>query len=311
MLAYYAKRSLGEEFEQLRRPISSGMWVNGTSLSDAELDELVKTYGLEPNIVRDIRDRQELPRVEAKGDDLYVFLRVPRLAKSGHVVSSPLLCVVRPGLFFSLSMSEGVAPEAINQSSLPVTATNTADLLLTVVAACVSAYQELLKHTERSINDTGARLRTHEVTNSDFIHFVVVEDNLTSYHMNLGGIQTVVQRLASDPHLRLKKKSLEGLDDIELQINQLLVVVQSYSGRVESIRNAYSTIANNTLNRRIKTLTILTVLITLPNVVYGMYGMNVGLPFADEPWAYAAIVTFSLLFVTAVYLIAKKAGFFR
>ena len=59
-----------------------------------------------------------------------------------------------------------------------------------------------------------------------------------------------------------------------------------------------------------KTLTVLTLLVALPNVFYGMYGMNVALPFAEEPWAYGFVVLFTILVVIAVFVLAKKKGVF-
>lgn len=306
MIAYYAKRSGGETFDKFTRPVSSGMWVDGNNLTIAELNDLVKQHELERNIVYDVRDRQELSRVEYSNDTAYVFLRTPRLAKSGHVTSAPLLAVARKNQFLTLGFHDTMPPEAVAKSALSGSASYaSSDLLLAVIATCIAQYQELLKHTERSINDTANRLKSHEVTNRDFIHFVVVEDNLTTYRMNLSGILSVTNRL-KEPRSEKLRIDQEALDDIALQIQQLLVAVESYSGRVESIRNAYSTIANNTLNQRMKTLTVLTVLIALPNVFYGMYGMNIMLPFQDEPWAYIAVIGFTVLLILVVYLIAKR-----
>ena len=310
MLAYYAKRSPGEEFEKIDKPIDSGVWVDGNQLTVEELNQVTSRYGLEPNIVYDVRDRQELPRMEFSDHDAYVFLRLPHLANSGHVTTSPLLCVVRPQAFFSLSMQETISPESIASTTLPISTSRTTDLLLGVIAAAVGQYEELLKHTERSINDTGSRLRTHEVTNRDFLHFVVVEDNLNGFRMNLGGLLAVVRRMKETEHRVMSKASSEALDDIALQIQQLLVAIESYGSRVESIRNAYSTIADNNLNRRMKTLTVLTVLITLPNVFFGMYGMNVMLPYAKQPWAFAAVMGVTAMVVLLVYLVAKRLRIF-
>lgn len=306
MIAYYAKRSGGEVFDRFTKPVSTGMWVDGNNLTVDEVNDVVKRYELEQNIVYDVRDRQELSRVEYSDDDAYVFLRTPWLAKSGHVTSAPLLAITRKHQFLTLGFHDTVSPESVASSALSKSTRYTSgDLLLGVIATCVSQYQELLKHTERSINDTASRLKSHEVTNRDFIHFVVVEDNLTTYRMNLSGMLSVVQRL-KEPRGEKLRIDQEALDDISLQIQQLLVAVESYGGRVESIRNAYSTIANNTLNQRMKTLTVLTVLIALPNVFYGMYGMNIILPFQHEPWAYIAVIGFTAVLIIIVYLIAKR-----
>ena len=51
-----------------------------------------------------------------------------------------------------------------------------------------------------------------------------------------------------------------------------------------------------------KTLTALTLLIALPNVFYGMYGMNIGLPYQEYPLAYPIIIASSLVAVFCVIM---------
>ena len=57
-----------------------------------------------------------------------------------------------------------------------------------------------------------------------------------------------------------------------------------------NIREAYSAISSNNLNQTMKILTVATVVIALPNLFYGMYGMNVPLPLQHEPWAYWVVL---------------------
>lgn len=310
MLAYYTKRSQGEEFQEVSRPVENGTWVDGSNLNDQEINELIQAYELDANIVYDVRDRGELPRVEFSGTEAYVFLRLPRMAKSGHVTALPLLCILKDKTFITMSTGDTLAPQSVALSTIPITTEHTESLLLGVVAGVIAQYEDLMGHTARSITDTASRLKTHEVTNHDFIHFVTVEDNLNTYRMNLDSTIALVRRVRENKHDTLEDESLEALDDIALHIQQLLVSVDSHAQSVNSIRNAYSTIANNTLNQRMKTLTVFTVLITLPNVFYGMYGMNLVLPFAEEPWAYGAVVGFTVLLILIVFLVAKKLRIF-
>ena len=98
---------------------------------------------------------------------------------------------------------------------------------------------------------------------------------------------------------------------LDVYKRQLLMAVESYSGRVESIRSAYGTVANNTLNQRMKTLTVFTVMIALPNLFYGMYGMNVdGLPFHDMPWGYLFVLGLSVFITLLTFAIAKRLRIF-
>jgi magnesium transporter len=311
MLAYYAKRSPGEEFEEISRPIDSGVWVDASTVSDGEIDSIIKQHTLDANVVYDVRDRGELPRVEYSNETAYVFLRLPRLTKTSHVTTLPLLCVVKPTVFITLSIGEGIPPHAVAASTIPVTTEHTETLLVGVMASVVAAFEEMISHTSRSITDTANRLKTHEITNHDFVHFVTVEDNLTHCHMNLDSMLAMTKRLKENNHDTLAKESLEFLDDIILHIQQLLVAITSYQSRVESIRNAYSTIANNGLNQRMKTLTVFTVLITLPNVFFGMLGMNMVLPFPiNEAWVFPAVLATTSVVILLVFLIGKRLRIF-
>lgn len=311
MLAYYAKRSQGEGFERLNAPLGEGgIWVDGSNVSDSEIQMVTEQFGLDANVVSDVRDRGELPRVEYSGDTAYVFLRIPRLSKTGHVLTLPLLGIVKNDSFITLTIGDSVAPESVGLSTLPITTEHTETLLLGVMAAVIASFEDMIAHTARSITDTANRLKTHDITNRDFIHFVTVEANLNHCLMNLNSTLAMTKRLRENKRETLGADSIEALDDIGLHIEQLLVSINSHLGSVESIRNAYSTVANNTLNQRMKTLTVFTVLITLPNVFYGMYGMNVTLPFGHEPWAYGAIVGFTVAVMLTVFLLAKKLRIF-
>jgi len=310
MLSFYVKRSPGEEFEKVQTPFDENVWVTGEHVDEHDTGLLVKQYGLNKNIVDDVRDTNELTRVEFNEGREYVFLRVPQLTKRGKALTTPLLVVIGKKHFFTLASRDNLLPTNIIAGSVPAHSEQGAGLLLGTVASLLAAYEELIQHTSRTIKDTGQRLQTHEVTNRDFVHFVTVEDNLNEYQMNLDGTLAVMGRLRENTHALFSEEDVEAIEDLMLHIKQLLVGISTYAKSVESIRNAYSTIANNNLNTRMKTLTVLTVLIALPNVFFGMFGMNVVLPFSDQPWAYAAIVGFSVAIIIFVYFIARRLKIF-
>ena len=311
MLSYYTKRSKGEGFHKTSAPHEYTSWIHGSGITREELDGLISRYNLTPNIVHDVRDVHELPRVEY-GDKgyLYMFLRVPRMTKRGEVETSPLLAVVRGRVLLTLATGEAFQPEELMKKDHLNLATTSTQLALLAVTAVVAEYEELIHKTSRDIKDVSHRLRKHDVTNRDFVHFVTIEDNLNEYTTNLDGMQALMRHLRENRRQVFSLGDEEMIDDILLHIQQLLVAVSSNLQSVTSIRNAYSTIANNSLNQRMKTLTVLTVLIALPNVFYGMYGMNVALPFAEQPWAYSAVVVFTIVIIIVVYILARRFKIF-
>lgn len=310
MLSFYVKRSPGEEFEKVQTPFDENVWVYGERIDEHDIGLLVKQYKLNKNIVDDVRDAGELTRVEFSEEKEYVFLRVPQLTKKGNVLTTPLLAIVGGTHFFTLSQNDNLLPMSVIERSAPSHSELSVGLLLGTFASLLASYEDLIQHSARAIKDTGQRLRTHEVTNKDFVHFVTVEDNLYQYRMNLDGMLAVAGRLCDNTHHLFNEADIEAIEDLMLHIKQLLAGIDTYAKSVGSIRNAYSTIANNNLNTRMKTLTVLTVLIALPNVFYGMFGMNVLLPFSDQPWAYGAIVGFTVFIIIFVYFVARRLKIF-
>jgi magnesium transporter len=306
MLKFYVKRSGTESYQSVATPPVDDVWVRGKAVTQADLHTLVKQYDMNANILRDVLDQHELPRVEIRDGELYVFVRSVKRGKHGRVVTTPVLLATKNNVFMNLSINEEDDFEHF-ASGIEVEMHNTVSLLFSTFASIVGQYEDLLQHTARSIHDTGQRLRSHEVTNDDFIRFATVEDNLNEYKMNLGGMQVVAERLKET---FTTNGDAEAVEDIRLYIRQLLVAIESYDQTITSIRNAYGTIANNVLNQRMKTLTVLTLLVALPNVFYGMYGMNISLPFADQPWAYMAILAFTIVVVILVFAIARKKNIF-
>lgn len=306
MVSYYVKRSTSEPVQSHARHPSGISWVVAPQVTIEEVGEIARRHNLDGAVFYDTLDRHELPRVESRGESLYVFLRTPQTTKRGEVVSAPLVVAVADEVFITATVGSFEPPlqalegQAIDEDS-------TGPILLATLATTIGQYENLIKKTARFIRETGHRLRSHEATNKDFIYFVTVEDNLNLFQRDLSGMLAVVDRLKGDLRHRLTAADRDGLNDMGLHINQLIVSISSYSQSINSIRNAYSTVANNILNDRMKVLTTLTLLVALPNVFYGMYGMNVALPFAKQPWAFAGIVVFTIILIFLILLIVKRS----
>lgn len=309
MLSYHTRRTLGEEFEEIAAPMHfEGVWLHGQEVTGDEVEHAIRQYELDGNIVRDVFDKHELPRIEYdEKRTLYMFLRVAWSTRAGEVKTSPLLAVATKRNFVTLSKTKLCHPVEVTSKRPHISSSDTTLLLLSTFASVVSGYEELIHRTAESVTSIKVRLRNHEATNDDFLKFMTIEENLAIYSYNLSAMMSVAERLHVDTQVKLAPKEAEALDDIMLHIKQLDASVTTSARTVASIQNAYSTVANNTLNQRMKLLTIITLLVTIPNVFYGMYGMNVTLPFAQESWAYGAIVGFTFVLMILLVTAIKRA----
>lgn len=308
MLHYYAKKSFNEEPQLVDMAPAERAWVYGSEVTDEELAQLADHYQLDAGILNDVRDRHELPRAEYSKGVLYVFIRTPYITGRGVIRTTAFLAVLKGSMLITLSRKKYITPRDFFAQAR-VDMKSTKHVFLQLVSFVINQYGEYIHATGKYVRGTEQRLRTHEVTNKDFIKFVTVERDLNEYKTNLTAMQVLLNRLHENRHDTFVDADCEYIEDMTLLVNQLLVSVDSHSHAIDSIRNAYTTISNNILNQRMKTLTLLTLLVALPNVFYGMFGMNVPLPFANEPWAYAAITGFTILLVTLAFVVVRRIRF--
>jgi len=141
---------------------------------------------------------------------------------------------------------------------------------------------------------------------------VTLDEELNDFVSSLEPLNAILQRLILAHHYPLTAHENEVLSDLILKNQQLLNSSSTLIRSIESIRNAHGMIATNNLNRTMKILTVATVLLTLPNVIFGSLGMNIPLPlnFASYWWAYPAAWIGTVVMTIAVYIFARKRKIF-
>ncbi|NLA43053.1 hypothetical protein GX865_02765 [Candidatus Saccharibacteria bacterium] len=283
-----------------------GIWLHGAEVTLEEVEQVVERHGLDGNIVQDIFDKNELPRIEYdESKNIYMFLRIAWRSKSKEIRTAPLLAVACGDDYITLSQTK--SPQSSELAQLNSKNKDTVMSLLYTFASVIDNYEQLVHATADSVRNIKYRLRRHEATNEDFLQFITIEENLATYLYNLTAMLSMAERFREDKHSKLSLDHIEALEDVMLHIKQLKANVNSSVSAVSSIQNVYSTVSNNTLNQRMKLLTVVTLLVTVPNVFYGMYGMNVALPMAKEPWAYGAIVGFTVILMLILAIIVRRS----
>lgn len=79
---------------------------------------------------------------------------------------------------------------------------------------------------------------------------------------------------------------LRRLHDVEVEVVEAQTMVRITEKLLTQYSTAVSAIVSNNLNLIMKVLTSITIILTIPTIVGGIYGMNVRLPFANAYWAF-------------------------
>ena len=113
----------------------------------------------------------------------------------------------------------------------------------------------------------------------------------------------------------IKREQMENIKEINMQTE--VTLLEERMDTLDSLVRAYNkylssldTIINNNssfqLNNIMKTLTELTVVLTIPTITYGFWGINLKLPFQGVPYGSLLVIVISLLISVLVWYWLKK-----
>jgi magnesium transporter len=304
MIKYFYKsvrsRSLKEQKQSQR-----GSWVYAEAPSQAEIDQLTKRFKLEPGYLEDAMDEDEMPRLEREEGQSYIFIRFA-YQKKGEIETAPLLIMFDSEVVLTVSPVRLPALDTLQKGRADFATTQRAKLVLLILLQISTQYDVFINQTTRSIKGIRSRLRGHGISNQDLIDFVIIEDELNEFLASLLPTNATLRRLLIGQHIPLFEEDQDIVEDVLLNNEQSIEAIRSNLRSISNIRDAYTAISSNNLNRTITILTLATILIALPNVFFGMYGMNVPLPFEHGKWTFEIIAGLNLALIVFIIALVRK-----
>lgn len=305
MLKYYYKSIRSTELEE-REKFQKGVWVHAENPTKDEIATLINVHGLDEGLVADALDEDEMPRLERDGEFVYIYVRAAIALPEGAFDTLPLLIVYGPESIVTISLKKLPHFATFFNGKLEFATTQRTRFMLQILNQITEQYDKYITTTSKQIKVIRNRLRGHEIRNKDFIDFVTIEDEINEFLAALLPAGATLRRLKLGRSLELHEDDRDILEDLELSITQSIETCRSNTKSIINIRQAYSAISSSNLNRSIKILTIVTVMITLPNIFFSMYGMNIKLPFADMEWALGGLLVVILLVLIIAYVVLRR-----
>lgn len=309
MIKYFYKSLRSVEVNELD-DYKRGAWVYVEAPDKTELDQLADKFSLDRSVLEDAVDENEMPRLEKDGEISYIFVRFAMIDDDGELQTMPLLFVFGKELLMTISPVRLPPLATFVQSKVEFATTQRAKLVLQILNLVSNHYDSYISTTSKQIKRIRAHLRRHEIGNQDFIEFVNIEDELNEFLSALIPTNATLRRLLLGRYIPLFEEDQDIVEDLLLNNEQSIEACNSNLKSVANIRDAYSSISANNLNRTIKILTIATVMIAMPNLFFSMYGMNVALPFQHRLWAFPALIIFSIVLLLTVARYGRRNRIF-
>ena len=150
----------------------------------------------------------------------------------------------------------------------------------------------------------------HDSTeNHELLELLELEKSLLYFTTSLRANESVLDKLLKSEAVKKYPEDTDLLEDVIVENRQAMEMTNIYSGILSGTMDAYASIISNNQNIVMKFLAVATIVLSVPNLVFGAYGMNIAghMPFEDHPWSFGIIILLAVVLAVGVlYYFSKK-----
>ncbi|MFN3568202.1 MAG: magnesium transporter CorA family protein [Caldimicrobium sp.] len=297
--------------------ITKNTWICVTNPTDAELNYLETRLKIFPEFLRYPLDEEESPRLEREEQQILIIIRVPFPVATGLYVkyeTIPIGIIITEENILTICLVDHPIFEEfiafVNRCKCfdlekPVT------FILNFFFLSTNLYLKFLKQIDKIIEEYEEAL-FKALTNEEFLRILSIEKTLTYFNTSLQGNDMVLSKIASGRYLRLTEDEAELLEDLQIENKQAIEMTKVFTTILANTMDAYASIINNNVNVIMKFLAGLAIILSIPNMIYSMYGMNIPLPIQEleplkgSPYAFYIINLIIFIICGFIFIILRK-----
>ncbi len=304
MIHHYLRNTIEEPLSEVE-DITPGVWTHLAGHSDEEIKLIINQYGLEETIVEDIKDFFEVPRFEIEGDNAYFFTRYPYDVKDHDIDTAPILFILGGTSLITIAEQEVPFLQAFAEGKREFATTEKTRLFLDFLTELMVAYERKLTRIRKMVYRDMGRVRN--IRGKDLQRLVFIEQELNEMISALVPTNVWFSHLTKGNRIKFLEEDRELLEDLLIECSQLVDSAKSILKTIQNIRGASEAILTQGLNNTIRTLTAVTVVLTIPTLVSSLFGMNVPNPLESYPQAFWLVVAMITMMVAlTVYFFSKN-----
>ena len=273
-----------------------GSWVYVENPTEEELERISRDYKLDRGLLKDALDPHEVSRVDVDEGVDYIFARYAR-EENGSVFTEPILLIISADSLITVCRKKPDFYDKFIAGKVEFFTTQKTKLFIQILLDIIQNYQQILNHIRKQIRVLTTDLE--KIKNQDVINFVTYEATLYDMLTSLEPMGSTLKTLLSRRYMAIFEQDKDLVEDLQLGTEQLVDLCQSTLSHIVNVRNGYSTIISNNLNKTMKLLTFLTLILTIPTMIASFFGMNVPLPMQQHELAFIAIFLLAL-FITGL-----------
>ena len=295
------------------KTFEKGTWINMVAPTENEIKLVCENLKIQEGFIRDSLDFEERARIDYEEDDnttlFIVDVPIMEIENKNQVrTTMPIgMIVVRDDFFITVSLKENriiteLEKDALKNSIITYKKTR---MILQIFYKNAEIYLYELKNLDKDKDRAEKELNT-SLKNKELLKMLELEKSLVYFTTSLKSNEVVMEKTLRGKIIKLYDEDEDILEDAIIENKQAIEMAKIYSDILSGTMDAYASIISNNLNIVMKVLTVITIIMSVPTIIGGFWGMNVKVPLESTPFGFYIIVGITMLVTAITYIVFKK-----
>jgi len=304
MLKFYYKKEISDPFTTLSC-YKDGSWIHIDEATLVDLKSLSEIVNIEIHNLHDTLDKYEVPRIEKIKNDILIFTRYPSEQEKGVHTATLSILITANAIVTICPVKCSLIEEFITQNG-KLRTTDKITLFLHLFSKIMTEFSAQIKKIRTNVllqeQDIDEDVQSEAIT-----ALTKQEGILNQYVSTLIPLREVLESILSKKYISLGEKDQELVEDLYNASIQSEESCTINLRSIRSLRDCFQIIFTNQLNKTIKLLTGLTIIVSFPAIIASIYGMNVPLPIQHSPYAFFVVLALTIILsLSAIYFFRRK-----
>lgn len=307
------------QIERIERP-TDGAWLSLTDPTDAELASVSQESGIDLADLRAPLDDEERSRVDAEDDYTMIIVDIPTVEeRNGRdwYETIPLSIIVTENLIITVCMQDTPVLHPFMEGT--IRGFNTymkSRFILQILYRNATMYLRYLRIIDRESDRLELKLR-HSMQNREILMLLELSKTLVYFTTSLKSNEIVMEKLTTLSRIKQYPEDEDLLEDVITENKQAIEMANIYSGVLANMTDAFASIVSNNLNNVMRIFTIISITLSIPTLIFSMYGMNfqqggmLGMPLTGNRWGFLIVIAVSMLLSAIVTWFLTRSRLFR
>lgn len=309
MIKYYrTENGKIQEYKSFEK----GGWIKAVAPTYEESVNLANEFNIDIADIRAAMDDEESSRVDVSNEYTLIVVDIPTTDvrnEQDTYATIPLGLIITEEAIITVCAEETPVLEYFVKNNVKGFSTKKQmRFVYQILNKNFMVYQNYLRVIDKKRTEIEERI--HDATeDSDLIALHELESTLVYFATSLRTGGAIIERLSRYGKIKQYPEDAELLEDVMVENRQAIEMTVIYKDILNGTRELLSTIIDNRLNTVMKYLAAITIVMSVPNIISGLYGMNVAsnwVPLSATAFGFEIICGIILIICAITIFILRK-----